>query len=65
MRMVTGRMNTFLDLLSSVSFVLGWFIVIVAACYFIPSVMLGGFFLMISSGAIILGVLLIWTSKQL
>lgn len=55
----------FIDLFSSISFVIGWFIVVVAACYFIPSIFLGGIFLLGSFSGILFGMMLIWVSKQI
>ncbi len=55
----------FADLLSSFSFVIGWFVVVVAICYFIPSILLGGFFLLVSLLAIASGGFLIWISKRI
>lgn len=58
-------MKSFMDIVSSFSFVIGWFIVVVSLCYLVASLLAGGLFILIPSSAILVGVIFIWISKRL
>ncbi|UOR12843.1 hypothetical protein [Halobacillus amylolyticus] len=58
-------MKHFNDIVSSFSFVIGWFIVVVSLCYLVASLLAGGLFIIIPSSALLVGVILIWISKKL